>query len=63
MLDLQTHLIIEDGLPQIFKEPRNMTVGSNKVARLLWFRFFRQGPQLPCNLLEFAGINLAKNKV
>ena len=50
-LGLRTNLIIEEGLPHIFKKPRNVCMAMNRV--------FRQEPQPPFDVLKVAGRNSA----
>ena len=53
-LGLRTNLVIEDGLPQIFKESRNLPMGPIGAGK---FRRFRPRPQFALDFLEFPGGN------
>jgi len=44
--------MVKDGLPEIFKEPRKLSMVLNRISRFLWSRLLRQGPQSFFDVLE-----------
>jgi hypothetical protein len=51
VLGSRTNLVIKEGLPEIFEQPRNLAI----VSKSPCFNLLRKGPQTLFNVLELAG--------